>query len=36
MTDNIIDEIRENVIQGRVTQDDEGMDEGLVGQPAVT
>jgi 5-methyltetrahydrofolate--homocysteine methyltransferase len=36
MTDSIIDKIRENVIQGRVTQDDEGMDEGLVGQPAVT
>ncbi|HEY96538.1 MAG TPA: cobalamin-binding protein [Dehalococcoidia bacterium] len=36
MTDSIIDQIRENVIQGRVTQDDEGMDEGLVGQPAVT
>ncbi len=35
MTENIIDEIRENVIQGRVTQDDEGMDEGMVGQPAV-
>jgi 5-methyltetrahydrofolate--homocysteine methyltransferase len=36
MTDSIIDKIRENVIQGRVTQDDEGMDEGMVGQPAVT
>ena len=36
MTDSIIDRIRENVIQGRVTQDDEGMDEGLVGQSAVT
>jgi 5-methyltetrahydrofolate--homocysteine methyltransferase len=36
MTENIIEAIRENVIQGRVTQDDEGMDEGLVGQPAVT
>jgi 5-methyltetrahydrofolate--homocysteine methyltransferase len=36
MTDSIIDKIRENVIQGRVTQDDEGMDEGLAGQPAVT
>jgi 5-methyltetrahydrofolate--homocysteine methyltransferase len=36
MTENIIDAIRENVIQGRVTQDDEGMDEGMVGQPAVT
>jgi len=36
MTESIIDQIRENVIQGRVTQDDEGMDEGMVGQPAVT
>ena len=36
MTDNLIDLIRENVIQGRVTQDDEGLDEGMVGQPAVT
>jgi len=35
MTENIIDEIRKNVIQGRVTKDDEGMDEGMVGQPAV-
>lgn len=36
MADSIIDKIRENVIQGRVTQDDEGMDEGMVGLPAVT
>ena len=36
MAETIIDQIRENVIQGRVTQDDEGMDEGLAGQPAVT
>ena len=35
MTDNIISQIRENVIQGRVNQDDEGLDEGLVGQPGV-
>jgi 5-methyltetrahydrofolate--homocysteine methyltransferase len=35
MTESIIDQIRENVIQGRVNQDDEGMDEGMVGQPAV-
>ena len=34
MTD-IISQIQENVIQGRVNQDDEGLDEGLVGQPAV-
>jgi len=36
MTKDIISLIRENVIQGRVTQDDEGMDEGMVGQPAVS
>jgi 5-methyltetrahydrofolate--homocysteine methyltransferase len=36
VTENIIDSIRENVIQGRVTSEDEGMDEGMVGQPAVT
>jgi 5-methyltetrahydrofolate--homocysteine methyltransferase len=36
MTENIIEEIKENVIQGRVTQEDEGMEEGLAGQPAVT
>ncbi len=36
MTENLIDLIRENVIQGRVTQEDEGMEEGMVGQPAVT
>jgi 5-methyltetrahydrofolate--homocysteine methyltransferase len=36
MTENLIDSIRENVIQGRVTKEDEGMDEGMVGQPAVT
>ena len=36
MTDNLINFIRENVIQGRVTKDDEGLEEGMVGQPAVT
>ncbi|MFC2043858.1 corrinoid protein [Chloroflexota bacterium] len=36
MADDIISLIRENVIQGRVTQDDEGMDEGMTGQPAVS
>ena len=36
MDENLIDLIRENVIQGRVTQEDEGLDEGMVGQPAVT
>lgn len=36
MTENLIDSIRENVIQGRVTRDDEGLEEGMAGQPAVT
>jgi 5-methyltetrahydrofolate--homocysteine methyltransferase len=36
MSDDIIGLIKENVIQGRVTQDDEGMDEDMVGQPGVT
>jgi 5-methyltetrahydrofolate--homocysteine methyltransferase len=36
MSEDIINLIRENVIQGRVTQDDEGMDEGMVGQPGAT
>ncbi len=36
MAENLIDLIRENVIQGRVTKDDEGLEEGMVGQPAVT
>jgi 5-methyltetrahydrofolate--homocysteine methyltransferase len=36
MAEDIINLIRENVIQGRVTQDDEGFDEGKVGQPGVS
>jgi 5-methyltetrahydrofolate--homocysteine methyltransferase len=36
MPEDIISLIRENVIQGRITKDDEGMDEGMVGQPGVT
>jgi len=36
MTEDIISLIRENVIQGRVTQDDEGLEEGMIGQPAVS
>jgi len=35
MTEDIISLIRENVIQGRVTQDDEGVEGGMVGQPGV-
>ena len=34
--ENILALIKENVIQGRVTQDDEGLEEGMVGQPGVT
>ena len=36
MTEDIINLIRENVIQGRVTKDDEGPDEDMVGKPGVT
>jgi 5-methyltetrahydrofolate--homocysteine methyltransferase len=36
MSGNIIELIKENVIQGRVTQDDEGIEEGTTGQPGVT
>jgi 5-methyltetrahydrofolate--homocysteine methyltransferase len=37
MTDQeLIEKIAFNIIQGRVTADDEGFDEGLEGQPAVT
>ena len=32
----IIDSIKENVIQGRVTAEDEGLDESLNGTPGVT
>jgi len=36
MSEDILSLIRENVIQGRVTKDDEGLDEGMVGQPGVS
>jgi len=36
MAEDIIGLIRENVIQGRVTKDDEGLDEGMVGQSGVS
>ena len=36
MTENILALLKENVIQGRVTQDDEGFDEGTAGQPGVS
>ncbi len=36
MAEDILELIRENVIQGRVTSEDEGMEDGMVGLPAVT
>jgi 5-methyltetrahydrofolate--homocysteine methyltransferase len=36
MSKDIISLIQESIIQGRVTKDDEGMDEGMIGQPGVT
>lgn len=36
MEDKLIEQIRFNVIQGRIEADDEGFDEGLEGKPAVT
>jgi 5-methyltetrahydrofolate--homocysteine methyltransferase len=35
MSEAIIDRLKENVIQGRQTQDDEGIDEDLSGTPGV-
>lgn len=34
--ENILSQIQYNVIQGRITRDDEGMEEGMVGQPGVS
>ena len=36
MSEYLLESIKENVIQGRVTKDDEGMDEGMSGKPGVT
>jgi 5-methyltetrahydrofolate--homocysteine methyltransferase len=36
MSRNLVELIKESVIQGRVTKDDEGMEEGMVGKPGVT
>ena len=36
MTEDILALIKENVVQGRVTQDDEGLEEEMVGQPGVS
>ena len=35
MSDDIIASIKENVIQGRTTKDDEGIDEDMTGKPGV-
>lgn len=36
MPEDIIERIKENVIQGRATSEDEGLDEEMNGQPGVT
>jgi 5-methyltetrahydrofolate--homocysteine methyltransferase len=36
MAEDLIEQIKENVVQGRVTKEDEGMDEGMVGKPGVS
>jgi 5-methyltetrahydrofolate--homocysteine methyltransferase len=36
MVEDLIQLIKENVIQGRVTKEDEGMDEGMVGKPGAS
>lgn len=36
MTEDILSLIKENVIQGRATRDDEGLDEEMAGQPGVS
>jgi 5-methyltetrahydrofolate--homocysteine methyltransferase len=36
MSKDIISLIQESIVQGRVTKDDEGMDEGMIGQSGVT
>ena len=36
MTDDIVGLIEKNVIQGRVTQEDEGLEDDMVGSPGVT
>jgi len=35
VTEDILELIRENVVQGRINQEDEGMEEGMEGKPAV-
>lgn len=35
MVEDIIERVKQNVIQGRIDKDDEGFDGGMVGQPGV-
>ena len=35
MTEDILALIKENVVQGRINKEDEGMEDGMEGQPAV-
>jgi len=35
MVDDIVEQIKQNVIQGRMDKNDEGFDDGMVGQPGV-
>ncbi len=35
MTDDIVEQIKQNVIQGRMDEEDEGFEGGMVGQPGV-
>ncbi len=36
MSEDILQLIKENVVQGRITAEDEGMEDGMEGKPAVT
>lgn len=36
MSEEILEKLADNVVQGRVEQEDEGFDDGYEGQPAVT
>jgi len=36
MAEDILKLIQENVVQGRITKEDEGMEEGMVGQPGIS
>jgi 5-methyltetrahydrofolate--homocysteine methyltransferase len=36
MVEDLIELIKENVVQGRVTKEDEGMEDGMVGKPGVS